>query len=238
MRSSDHYVLITGGAKGIGLALAKQFHQAGNRVVLVGRDRLALDAAAKALPRVKTCVADIALAADRARLIEEFSAVSVLVNNAGIQCNGDFAQMAAADVQREIDTNLVAPLLLTHGFLPHLQRHPESAIVNVSSALALSPKQSASVYCATKAAVHSFSRSLRWQLADTPVRVFDLMPPLVSTAMTAGRGKDKITPEALAEEFWRGFLADRFDLPIGKAKAAKLLVRWAPGVAERVLRKG
>jgi uncharacterized oxidoreductase len=238
MRTSGHRVLITGGAKGIGLALAKQFHAAGNRVVLIGRDPAALLAAEQSLAGAQTRVADVANAADRAMLAHEYGDVSVLVNNAGIQCNGEFAQMPAAGIENEMNINFLAPALLTHAFLPHLRKHSESAIVNVSSVLALVPKQSASIYCASKAALHSFTRSLRWQLEGTGVRVFELMPPLVDTAMTAGRGKGKISPEALAATFWAGFQADQFELLAGKAKAARLLARLSPSLAERVMRRG
>jgi len=238
MHTSGHRVLITGGAKGIGLALAKQFHAAGNEVMLVGRDRAALQTAAEAMPGTRTRVADIAIARDRATLAEEFSDATVLVNNAGIQRNGDFALMSAADIENELQVNLVAPMLLTHAFLPHLQRQAASAIVNVSSVLALVPKQSASAYCASKAALHSFTRSLRWQLEGTPVRVFEIMPPLVDTAMAANRGTGKMSPDALASAFWNGFRSDQYEVRAGKAKAASIIARLLPSLAERIMRRG
>ena len=238
MHTSGHRVLITGGAKGIGLALAKQFHSAGNHVTLVGRDLAALQAAANALPGAKTRVADVANARDRSALVEEFSDTTVLVNNAGVQRNGEFAQMAATDIESELQVNLLAPMLLTHAFLPHLQRQVASAIVNISSVLALVPKQSASAYCASKAALHSFTRSLRWQLENTSVRVFEVMPPLVDTAMTANRGVGKMSPEALARAFWAGFQADQYELRVGKAKAAGFIARVSPTLAERIMRHG
>lgn len=145
MRTSGHRVLITGGAKGIGFALAKQFHAAGNHVVLVGRDQATLLVAAQALPGAQVQVADVANAEDRSRLVNEYSDIGILVNNAGIQHNGEFAQMSAASIENELNVNLIAPALLTHAFLPHLKKHAESAIVNVSSVLALVPKQSASI---------------------------------------------------------------------------------------------
>jgi short-subunit dehydrogenase involved in D-alanine esterification of teichoic acids len=127
---------------------------------------------------------------------------------------------------------------LTHEFLPFLKRRTTSAVINVSSVLALVPKQSASVYCATKAAIHSFSRSLRWQLEGTKVKVFEIVPPLVDTAMTTGRGKGKLSPEALSAEFWSGFKADKLEMHIGKAKAAALIARLLPSIAERIIRYG
>jgi len=238
MNTTGHRVLITGGSKGIGLALAKQFHSAGNTVVLVGRDEAALAAAQRALPGAVVAVADITRADDRARLVAQFNDITILVNNAGVQVNGDLAQTALADIENELALNLVAPVLLTRAFLPLLQGRAQAAVVNVSSALAFVPKQSASVYCATKAALHSFTRSLRWQLEGSSVRVFDLIPPLVDTGMTSGRDSGKITPDELAREFWAGFQADRFEIAVGKAKALRLLSRWLPFLAERIVRRG
>ena len=238
MRTTAHRVLITGGAKGIGLALAKVFHAAGNEVILVGRDAKALAIAATQMQGARTHVADVANADECAQLASEFREITILVNNAGIQRNGDFSAMPAADIEHELRVNLIAPMLLAHAFIPHLRRQSEAAVVNVSSVLALVPKQSASVYCASKAGVHSFSRSLRWQLEGTGIRVFELMPPLVETEMTAGRGSGKILPDALATEFWAGFAANNFELRIGKAKVAGLIGRFVPSLAERIMRRG
>lgn len=238
MRTSDHKVLVTGGGRGIGLALAKQFHSNGNTVILVGRDRSALEAAASAMPGSTYQIADISNPVDRTRLACECGDVSVLVNNAGVQINGPFDEIPAAQLAEEIEVNLVAPMLLSHALLPSLKAKPEAAIVNVTSVLALTPKQTAITYCASKAGLNSFSRSLRWQLQATTVRVFELMPPLVDTAMTAGRGSAKISPEAVAIAFWNSYLRNNFEVRVGKAKAAGLIARLAPSMAERILRKG
>lgn len=238
MRTSDHRVLITGGAKGIGLALAKRFHSSGNTVILVGRDHAALQEAANLLPGAQTHVADIANPKDRLEVVAKYGDVTILVNNAGIQLNGSLSDMSDADIQNEIEVNLLAPALLVHAYLPLLKKQAEAAVVNVSSVLALVPKQSASIYCASKAGLHSFTRSLRWQLEETSVRVFEIMPPLVDTAMTANRGTGKISPEALVSEFWNGFQRNRYEIRVGKAKAAGLIARLAPSLAERIMRKG
>jgi uncharacterized oxidoreductase len=236
VRTSDHKVLITGGATGIGLALAQQFHKAGNAVIVVGRRKAALDAASASLPGLVPRVADVSDPANWPRLVEEFPDISVLVNNAGIQRNGPFSTMSASDIESELAINLVAPVMLCHAFLPHLVQRREAAIVNVSSVLAIVPKQSAPIYCASKAALHSFSRTLRWQLEGTPVRVFEVLPALVDTAMTAGRGKGKISPDVVAAAFWAGFQADRTEIFVGKAKAAKFINRLSPALAERIIR--
>ncbi|MDO4231027.1 MAG: SDR family NAD(P)-dependent oxidoreductase [Lautropia sp.] len=238
MTPSGHTALITGGATGIGFALARQFHQAGNKVIIIGRRSDALDEAARQLPGIQTEQADITKAEDRERLVRQHADIDILVNNAGIQINRLLRDLSEAEITTELDINLHAPVLFTHAFLPRLLERPEAAIVNVSSGLALVPKQSAAIYCATKAALHSFSKTLRWQLEDTPVRVFELMPPLVDTAMTAGRGTGKISADALATEFWHAFLQDRFEIRAGKTRLLSIINRLAPSVAERIMRRG
>lgn len=238
MTPDRHTVLITGGATGIGFALARTFHEAGNQVILTGRRADVLQQAAQRLAGVQTETADIARAEDRLKLVQKYPDISVLVNNAGIQLNRPFAGQSEADIMSELDINLTAPVLLTRAFLPNLLQRSQSAVVNVSSGLAIVPKEAASIYCASKAALHSFSQTLRWQLEATPVRVFELMPPLVDTAMTAGRGKGKITPEALADEFWRAFLADKYEIPGGKTKLLAAVNRIAPKLAQKIMRKG
>lgn len=238
MKASGHRVLITGGAKGIGLALARQFHAHGNTVVVAGRDPVALAQIVQDLPGVQPVLADIAREDDRAHLVQTCGDINILVNNAGVQHNGTLARMSAQAIESELAIDLLAPVLLTHALLEGLQQHAEAAVVNITSILALVPKQSASVYCASKAGLHSFTRSLRWQLEGTSVRVFELMPPLVNTAMTHGRGTAKMATDEVARLFWAGFVANRMEQRIGKAKVAGLLARWLPTAAERLLRSG
>ncbi len=238
MQSTQQTVLITCGATGIGCALARKFHQAGNQVILVGRSAAALATASTALPGAQTCVADVSSAQDRARLASDFPQVTVLVNNAGIQFNGPISELGEATIEQELTVNFLAPVLLAKAFIPVLCKHPQAAIINVSSGLALVPNEIAAIYCASKAALHSFSKTLRWQLESTPVRVFEVLPPLVETAMTAGRGKGKITPQQLAEEFWDGYRNDQWEMFIGKAKLLRWVNRLAPKLAEKILRTG
>jgi uncharacterized oxidoreductase len=238
MNPEGQRVLITGGATGIGLAIARRFHAAGNHVILVGRSEAALAQAVAALPGAESCAADLALAADRARLVERFGDITVLVNNAGIQTNKPIADCSPAEIEHELNVNFLAPVLLARALLPSLLGQPSSAIVNVTSGLAIVPKEVAAIYCASKSALHSFSRTLRWQLEGTGVRVFEVLPPLVDTAMTAGRGKGKISPDRLAEEFWAGFTTDRYEMLIGKTKLLSWVNRLAPAIAERIMRGG
>ncbi len=233
----DGGVLITGGATGIGFALAKKFHSAGHRVIIVGRSENALSKAADSLSGVETRVADISAASDRERLVAEFPDISILVNNAGLQVIAPIIESGPQDIEYELTVNFLAPVLLCRAYLPHLVQRKSAAIVNVSSGLALVPRETSAIYCASKAALHSFSKTLRWQLKGTNVRVFEILPPLVDTAMTAGRGKGKITPDQLAEEFWRDFTRDRYEILIGKTKLLAVINRLAPSLAESILRR-
>jgi uncharacterized oxidoreductase len=238
MNHTGHVVLITGGATGIGFALAQKFLTSGNRVIIVGRSEERLAAARVALPGVVTCKADIAVPTDRDRLMREYPDVSILINNAGTQIAQPILKSTPEAIEHELNVNFLSPVLLCRGFLPALLAQESAAIMNVSSALAFFPKETAPTYCAAKAALHSFSRTLRWQLEGTTVKVFEIIPPLVDTAMTVGRSSGKITPAQLAEEFWKEFKRDHFEMRIGKTKLFAFLARFAPFMAERMIRPG
>jgi short-subunit dehydrogenase involved in D-alanine esterification of teichoic acids len=240
MRTSDHTVLITGGSSGIGLALAKQFVRHGNDVIITGRDVQKLAQVHAAFPMIQTACVDMTDTSNLSRLAERYAQVNILVNNAAIQENYDFAdqQVSLDRIDREISTNFQGPLVLTKLMLPHLLKHQTAAIVNISSGLGFVPKQTAPVYCGTKAAIHIFTKALRWQLETSPIKVFELIPPLVETAMTHGRGRGKITPEAVAQAFWIGFGRDQWEILIGKTRLLLALQRLVPRVAERIMRPG
>ncbi|MUT66500.1 SDR family oxidoreductase [Paenibacillus sp. NEAU-GSW1] len=246
MKNFGHTVLITGGAAGIGLALAEKFLEYDNEVIIVGRDTQKLDLVKAKHPRVIAYACDLADAAQQDALVErlyiEHPSLSVLVNNAGIQYNYSFLEKEpeaiAALVVHEIAVNLTSPVKLTAKLMPLLARQPEAAVVNVSSGLGLVPKESAPVYCATKAALHLFSKALRWQLEESRIKVFEIIPPVVDTDMTRGRGKNKIKPEALAAEFFTYYTKDKQEVPIGKVKLLGILQRLLPSIPERILRKG
>ncbi|AMJ66025.1 SDR family oxidoreductase [Hymenobacter sp. PAMC 26628] len=187
MNLSNNTVLITGGASGIGLALAVRFQQAGGTVIVVGRRADKLAKAAQQHPGLHTHVADVATAADRVALaawvMAEFPGLNVLVNNAGVQNRVSFADLAADwDSRRqEIAINLEAPLHLSALLAPHLGQQPGAAIVNVTSGLAFVPVAGLPIYCATKAAMHSVTLSLRQQLLPTGVQVVEIVLPAVDT---------------------------------------------------------
>jgi short-subunit dehydrogenase involved in D-alanine esterification of teichoic acids len=244
MKLSDNTVLVTGGGSGIGLALARAFALHGSAVIVCGRDSNKLMAVQKENPAIVAFPCDIADDKEQQRLVEhitqQYPNLNVLINNAGIQHNYDFSDSDdhTRRIDEEVAINLVAHLKLIDRFLPLLTKRPSAAIVNVTSALALVPKQSAPVYCATKAAMHNFTKALRYQLEDTSVKVFEIIPALVDTEMTKGRGKGKITPEALTAEALRGIASDRYEIRIEKTKMLFALNRFLPAVAERIIRNG
>ncbi|MBA4181448.1 MAG: short-chain dehydrogenase [Anaerolinea sp.] len=246
MNTTGHNVLVTGGSTGIGLAIAAAFLEQGSRVAICARNASALTDAAAVYPALRTWPCDLRQEEDLRRLVvrakEEFGGLSVLVNNAGIQLNYDFTREAPeAILERiddEVDTNLTGLAKLTALFIPVLKQAHDAAIVNVSSGLALVPKRSAPIYCATKAAVHSFSKSLRWQMEDSglPIRVFEVLPPMVETAMTEGRGKGKIAPEQVAAALLAGMRKNQSEIRVGKVRMLAPVSRFFPRLAERILR--
>lgn len=242
MKNNGHTVLITGGSSGIGLAMAERFLLHGNRVIAVGRDAGKLERLQARHPEVETYRCDLADPDQLDRLADWLAArhpgLDVLVNNAGIQYNYSFSEQTdqAKRVSEEISINLTAPIVLINRLLPLLARQPQAAIVNVSSGLGIVPKRSAPVYCATKAGLHLFTRALRYQLENSSVRVFELIPPVVDTEMTRGRGQNKLSPEALAEALMTAFEKDRWEVPVGKVKLLILLNRWMPALAARLLK--
>lgn len=192
MDPSSNTILITGGASGIGLALAERFLRAGSQVIVCARREDKLKEAQARNPGLHVRVCDVARSTDRVALFEwiarEFPALNVLVNNAGIQRR---IQLAAGiqpknnddweRTQREIAINFEAPIHLAALFIPYLLTQPRPAIMNVTSGLAFAPLVAAPVYSATKAALRSFTLSLRHQLAKTPIKVVEIIPPAVNT---------------------------------------------------------
>jgi uncharacterized oxidoreductase len=189
MKYENRTILITGGASGIGLALAERFVHANNTVIVCGRRDAALAEARVRVPGLQTLRADVSSAGERAALVErvtrEHPGLDVLINNAGVQNHPppltepqDWAQH-----EHEISTNLGAPMHLSMLFLPHLMSRPEAAILNVSSGLAFTPLARIATYCATKAALHSFTMSLRAALSHTRVSVVEIIPPAVNTEL-------------------------------------------------------
>lgn len=193
MHMTGNTILITGGASGIGLALGAALMAAGNRVVIAGRRQAALEAAVAAHPGLAALPLDVAdpaaIAAFAARVAREFPALNVLVNNAGIMRAEDLLADPAdtAVAEDTVATNLLGPIRMTAALLPHLRAQPRATVINVTSGLAFVPLAMTPTYSATKAALHSYTESLRHQLRDTAVEVLELAPPMVRTDLMPGQ---------------------------------------------------
>lgn len=244
MKKSGNTILITGGSSGIGLALAGKLAKMGNTVIAVGRSKDKLEKARAAISGLQTITCDLGHPGQLDELVVQverrFPALNILINNAGLQYNYYWQEEGhlVDKISRELQVNLLAPALLSAQLLPLLARQDAAAIVNVTSALAWVPKEDAPVYCAGKAALHSLTQSLRWQLENTNIKVVELVPPLVDTAMTAGRGKGKIQPAALASLFAGRFFKGDELITTGKIRMLMGMNRIAPGLAARMMRKG
>lgn len=187
MKLSGNTILITGGGAGIGRGLAEALLAEGNRIIIAGRRESALRDTVASNPDMEFAVLDVtdgaAIQSFAARVVNQYPALNVLINNAGIMRAEDLSAdpVDLTDAEAIIATNLLGPIRLTAALLPHLQRQSDSTIVNVTSGLAFVPLALTPTYSATKAAMHSYSQSLRYQLRKTSVRVIELAPPAVAT---------------------------------------------------------
>lgn len=200
MNPSANTILITGGGSGIGRGLAESLHALGNQVIISGRRRHALDETTAANPGMKSLTVDmqdpVSIRAFAAQAIAEFPALNVLINNAGIMRRENLLEQhpGLADAEAIVAINLLGPIRLTAAMLPHLQKQSHATIINVSSGLAFLPMARTPTYCATKAALHSYTLSLRAQLRDTSVEVIELIPPYVATHLMDGFNNPRAMP--------------------------------------------
>jgi uncharacterized oxidoreductase len=231
MRMHSNTVFITGGSSGIGRGLAEAFHKLGNRVVISGRREAALKAICEANPGMRYFPLDVtdptSLKDVASRVAEEFPDLNCVFNNAGVQKGHDFASGEPLDEQallQEVNTNLLGVIRVAAAFLPHLRKNEEATLVNVSSGLAFVPLARFPVYCATKAAVHSLTMSLRHQLRGAGVQVVELIPPYVATELggesKAGGefGPKPMSLDAFIAETVKALEAGLDEVAIGDAK--------------------
>ncbi len=195
MKINGNTILVTGGGSGIGRALAVAFHGLGNQVIVAGRRKSALDEVTAAHPGMASAVLDIenpaAIKALAAGMAAKYPNLNMLINNAGIMRTEQLRDGDTADAEAMIAINLLGPIRLIAALLPQLMAQPDATIMNVSSGLAFLPLAMTPAYCATKAAIHSYTQSLRYQLKDSSVRVMELIPPYVQTElMGAGQASD------------------------------------------------
>ena len=212
MKLEGNTIFITGGTSGIGRALAEALHRRGNQVIIAGRRKANLDAIVRENPGMDGVELDItdpkSIAAVAADLTARYPKLNVLVNNAGVMQRDDVSSAVDESVLvSTIETNLLGPVRTTGAFVEHLKKQREATIINVSSVLGFVPLAQTAVYSSTKAAIHSYSQSLRYRLRNTSVRVLELAPPWVQTELMNGAGQNEPRAMPLAD-----FLKETLDL--------------------------
>ena len=246
MKLNNRTILITGGTSGAGLELAKQLLERKNTVIVTGRDQAKIDAVKRTLPKVRAFKSDASDRTDIALLyqsvVAEFPALDTLINNAGIMRNLNInlnrnLNQELQDITREIDINLSGPIQMIQQFVPHLKCRKGALIVNVTSGLAFIPLSAAPVYCASKAALHSFTQSLRAQMAGTGVTVIEVAPPGVETPLLRAEFAAEMKNEkgmdvtVFAKKVIAGIEAGKLEIRPGVANLLKIASRVAPQFA-------
>jgi uncharacterized oxidoreductase len=243
MKTSNNTVLITGGSAGIGFEIAKLFSENGNHVIITGRNKERLEAAAARLTNVTAIPFDVTSSDDIdqlvARVQQDFPALNVLINNAGAASYYNLSQFEGTTAKAfdEMNTNYLSIVHLNEKLLPLLARQQEAAVVNVSSIVAFVPGHSLPTYSASKAALHAYTQVLRYSLAqDTNVKVFELMPPLVNTGFSKEiGGENGIAPSVVAQDLFDAFEQDKYEVQVGGTKDLFQLYLSSPEKAFEVL---
>ena len=242
---SGRTILITGGSAGIGLAFALKFVELGNEVIVTGRRESVLEEVKRRHPKLHTIQSDVADPAQivtlATRVKAEFPKLDVLMNNAGIMLYKNLKVPAAdlAGLTAEMNINVGGVIGMTSSFIDILTAN-KGTVINVSSGLAFVPLPAAPIYCATKAAIHSYTQSLRFQLEETGVEVIELMPPAVKTDMTAAfseGGASLITTDELVKQSFASLKAGALEIRPGQSKTLAWMRRLAPDFINRQLWK-
>jgi len=243
MKLTGRTILITGGSAGIGLAFALKFLELGNEVIVTGRRQAVLDQVKAKHPKLHTIQSDVAdpaqIAALAARVKSDFPKLDVLMNNAGIMLHKNLKAPAAdlAGLMAEMNVNVGGVITTTSAFIDILRAN-KGTVINTSSALAFVPLPSAPIYSATKAAIHSYTQSLRFQLEETGVEVIELMPPGVNmTAELAEGGVTVITTDELVKQSFAALKTGAFEIRPGQSKQLAFMRRLAPDFINRQLWK-
>lgn len=237
MRLTGKAILVTGATDGIGAVLIEQLRAKGAQVIASGRS--AEKIAALEAKGFETIQADLSKPAGVDALLAGLGdrVIDVLVNNAGAGVADDFrkGQPDPAEAAANVQLNLTAPIQLITRLMPMLKARPEAMVANVTSGLAIAPRSGGPVYCATKAGLRSYSMAIREQLKGTRVHVLEVLPPVVETAMTAGRGGIKLSPEACAAAIVRAMERDAKEANIGLTKVLRAVYSISPAFARRIM---
>lgn len=239
MKLDGKRILITGGGSGIGLELARRLARQ-NAVVIAGRDEAKLERARSEIPALRTLRLDVTSEDDArqgyAWVSAELGGLDLLVNNAGVLRG---YELGAAEAEtwsvEDVAVNVAGPIRMTRLALPLLEASAEAAVLFVSSGVALAAVPGFAVYTATKAALHSLARSLRADLRDRQIRVFEVLPPLVDTGPVHGLDVPKIPASAVVDAILDGLARDREEIRVGRVRQLALLARLAPGRADKLV---
>ncbi len=231
-------VLITGGTSGIGAAMTKALLAAGHQVVVLARRASAMPAQDGLYLHDCDLTDPARIAAVLAEVTAAHPDLQILINNAAVQHARPLLDPASTPqaLQDEVMVNLLAPALLAQALAPGMIARGGGAIVNISSGLAVFPKERAGLYAASKAGLHSLSQSLRYQMEGQGVAVIEVILPLVDTPMTAGRGTGKITAQTAARAILMGLKQGRPVIRVGAARLLPLIRAIAPWLGRRMLR--
>jgi uncharacterized oxidoreductase len=249
MELKNNTILITGGTSGFGLEFAKRLLESGNTVIVTGRDPVKLASAKKNLAGLNTFQSDVSNPEEIAGLYEkvigQFPQLNILINNAGQMRKISLhdTSIGLADITREIETNLMGPIRMVQAFLPHLKQMKSAAILNVTSGLALVPFPIAPIYGATKSGLRSYTKSLRVQLKNTKIKVFELIAPAAKTPLNDqfhnmdGFSVELMDPVKLIDTAIKGLQKDKYEIYPGIARILLIMSRIAPAFILKQLSK-
>jgi len=249
MELKNNTILITGGTSGFGLEFAKRFLESGNTVIVTGRDPVKLVSAKKNLVGLHTFQSDVSNQEEIAELYErvivQFPKLNILINNAGQMRKISLhdTSIGLSDITREIETNLMGPIRMVQAFLPHLKQMKSAAILNVTSGLALVPFPIAPIYGATKSGLRSYTKSLRIQMKNTKIKVFDLIAPAAKTSLNDefrkldGYNAKQMDHVELVDTAIKGMEKDKYEIYPGIARMLFFMSRIAPGFILKQLSK-
>ncbi len=248
MNLNNNTILITGGTSGFGLEFTKQLLALGNTVMITGRNQTKLDETKKLFPKVHTFQSDVsnhqAIVELYEKIIVQFPNLNILINNAGEmrKINLHDTHIGLEDITKEIDINLSGPIRMVQQFLPHLKKQKNAAILNVTSGLALIPFPISPIYGATKSGLRSYTKSLRIQLKNTGIQVFELVAPGAKTPLNDKFAEDVdsktlMDADKLVAAAIKGFEKNQLEIYPGAARAIKIVSRIAPNFLLKQLSK-